>query len=159
MPEMNREALVELFRKLGAPDPTEWAHSQLSEGINQLGRFVFLRQAWRQVVPPDNSSWIDSVVEHGEARPLDPGAAAGPALQRMLDAGASRDDIHQLVRSMQSELLFAFCYLLEDPGELEQELTDMCWALVQTDHEGRIIDSIAGLHESVLETDPAARKP
>jgi hypothetical protein len=32
-------------RRLGAPDPEGWARSQLTEGITQLHRYLFLRQA------------------------------------------------------------------------------------------------------------------
>jgi hypothetical protein len=43
------QELTELFARLGAPRPESWARSQLEEGIPQLARFVFLRQA---VNPP-----------------------------------------------------------------------------------------------------------
>ena len=101
---MTVEKLTALFRKLGAPDPEGWARSQLDEGIDQLARFVFLRAAWKQVVPPDNAGWIDAWIDSAKARPTDPGAGAGPALQRMLAAGADRRDIHEVVRVMQWEL-------------------------------------------------------
>ena len=39
------DSLTERFRALGAQEPREWASSQISEGIPQLGRFLFLRQA------------------------------------------------------------------------------------------------------------------
>ena len=42
---MNERELTELFRKLGARDPSAWARSQTSEKIPQLARFLFLRQA------------------------------------------------------------------------------------------------------------------
>ena len=56
---MNIEKLTALFRKLGAPDPEGWARSQLDEGIDQLARYVFLREAWKRVVPPETANWID----------------------------------------------------------------------------------------------------
>jgi len=45
--EISKLKLTELFKKLGAEDPESWANSQVEEGINQLGRYLFLRQAWR----------------------------------------------------------------------------------------------------------------
>ncbi len=42
---MNEMELTELFARLGARDPEKWARSQIKEGIPQLARFLFLRQA------------------------------------------------------------------------------------------------------------------
>ena len=155
---MTIEELIALFRKLGAPDPEAWARSQIDEGIDQLARYVFLRQAWKSVVLPDDTSWIDALIASAKARPTDPGAGAGPSLQRLLAAGADRKDIHEVVRVMQWELLFSLCYLLEDPGELESEIADMSWRLMRTSRDGACIGPIGGLHESVLETEPAGRE-
>jgi hypothetical protein len=44
---MNQKDLAATFRKLGARDPEGWADSQVEEGIPQLARYLFLRQAWR----------------------------------------------------------------------------------------------------------------
>jgi hypothetical protein len=44
---MKLSDLTALFRKLGAPDPGQWARPQRDEGIDQVARFVFLRQAWK----------------------------------------------------------------------------------------------------------------
>jgi hypothetical protein len=37
--------LTKVFDKFGARDPRAWAKSQLTEGIPQLQRFLFLPQA------------------------------------------------------------------------------------------------------------------
>jgi hypothetical protein len=152
------EKLTLLFRKLGAPNPEGWAGSQIREGIDQLARYVFLRQAWKCVVPPEDASWIDAWIKSAKAQPSGPGAGAGPALERLLAAGVNRKDIHEVVRVMQWELLFGFCYLLEDPGQLEPEIADMSWQLMRTNDDGACIGHIGGLHESVLETEPAGRE-
>jgi hypothetical protein len=138
--------------------PEGWARSQIEEGIDQLARYVFLRQAWKSVVPPEDAGWIDAQIASAKARPSDPGAGAGPALQRLLAAQADRNDIHEVVRVMQWELLFSLCYLLEDPGELEPEIADMSWRLMRTRDDGACVGPISGLHESVLETEPAGRE-
>ncbi len=155
---MTVEALTSLFRKLGAPEPEGWAKSQIEEGIDQLARYLFLREAWKRVVPPDDASWIDACIASVRKRPRDPGAGAGGALERMLASGASPRDIHEVVRTMQWELQFSFCYLLEDPGDLEPEVADLSWQLTRTDDNGEGVGPICGLHESVLETDPSGRE-
>ena len=155
----NEERLADLFSRLGARDPGSWASSQVHEGINQLHRFLFLRQAWSNVVPEADHGWMDAVMASAQADPDAPYAGVGAALQRLLQAGAARDDLADLVRGMQAQLLFSLCYLLEDPSLEEAEVAGVGWALVETDENfeptGR---TIGGLHESVLETDPTGRE-
>jgi hypothetical protein len=110
------------------------------------------------VVSPHDTSWIDRTIENLKARQSHPGTWIGLALERLLVAGADRKDIHEVVRLMQYELLFSLCYLLDDPGELEPELADLSWRLVRTTHEGETIGTINGLHESVLDTEPAGHE-
>jgi hypothetical protein len=154
----NESQLRQLFSRVGAKDPEGWARSQAQEGINQLHRFLFLRQAWSNVVSEGDHAWMESAISRAEAYPDEPYAGVGGALKRLMNAGASRDDLSDLVRGMQAQLLFNLCYLLEDPSLAEPELAEVGWALVETDSEfeptGR---TIGALHESVLETDPTGR--
>jgi hypothetical protein len=155
---MDQKKLTALFEKLGARDPEGWARSQLEEGIPQLARFLFLRQAWRTVVSEGDSGWIAGAIASAEARPGDPYAGVGHALRSLRARGATNEELTDLVRGMQAELLFQICYLLEDPGELEPDVEDVTWSLVETDEEGNVLDDIRGLHESVLEMDPTGRE-
>src|SRR5262249_3401782 len=106
------EQLTELFRRSGARDPEGWANSEINEGINQLGRFLFLRQAWKQIVADGNEAWINSAVARAQKEPNGVGAGIGIALQRALSAGATREDLTEIVRGMQWQLLSDLCYLL-----------------------------------------------
>ncbi len=152
---MNENELTELFARLGARNPAQWAHSQATEGVPQLARFLFLRQAWKLVVDSQDASWIDE--QH--ARDMDqPGGAIGPALERVLAQGVSEADLTTIVRVMQWRLLSGLCYLLDDPGKLETEVGDIAWRLFQVDAQDQPIAIVGGLHESVLETDPAGRE-
>lgn len=155
---MKLSELTALFRKLGAPDPGQWARSQRDEGIDQLARFVFLRQAWKLIVAPDDAGWIDQTLAGEQPGRSEPCSGLGPALTRMLAAGAERDDIHEVVRVMQYELLASLCCMLEDPGELEDEIADLTWQLVRTKADGEVVGPIDGLHESLLELDPSGRE-
>ena|SRR5881394_1040480 len=155
---MNQKELTALFRRLGAPDPEGWALSQINEGIPQLARYVFLRQAWRNIVSEDDPAWITNKIERALAKPNDPYAGVGHALAKLRKRGATDQELTDLVRGMQAELLFSFCYLLEDPGEVEPEVPHIAWALAQIDSEGNVVGSIGGLHESVLATDPTGRE-
>jgi hypothetical protein len=151
---MDELELTELFRKLGARDPAGWARSQLDAGIPQLARYLFLRQAWRLVVRDKDPSWIDDL---GQIDTQAPGGQLGPAIDRLVSAGASRDDLTTIVRVMQWRLLAGLCYLLDDPGDLEPEVENIAWSLFQIDEDGCPINGIGGLIESVLETDPTGR--
>lgn len=150
--------LVELFRELGARDPEGWAASQVSEGANQLHRFLFLRQAWERVVSENNDAWIDQEIANSQRNPGQPFAGVGHALARMQAMGVSREDIVDLTRGMQARLLFDICYLLGDPSIREPGVEDLSWALVETNEDFEPTgESISGLHESVLDTDPTGR--
>lgn len=155
---MNQKQLAALFRKLGAPDPESMARSQINEGIPQLARFLFLRQAWREIVQEGDSNWIESALRRSEEHPDEPYAGVGHALKKLRARGATDEEITDVVRGMQAELLFSFCYLLEDPGDREAEVADMGWALVQVDEEGTILGGIEALHEDVLQMDPTGRE-
>ena len=155
---MTHDELAALFRKLGARGPDAWADSQLTEGIPQLARFLFLRQAWQNIVREEDPSWIGRYIEAAENSPNEPYAGVGHALKKLTARGATADEITDVVRGMQAELLFSFCYLLEDAGDVEPEVAGVLWALVQIDDEGNVIGPIEALHESVLETDPTGRE-
>ena len=152
------EELVNLFGKLGARKPEEWASSQINEGINQLGRFLFLRQAWKKVISEDDHSWIEREIADADRNPGKPGSSIGRALRNLLANGSKKRDISDVVRVMQYDLLFGLCYLLDDPGELGPEVGNISWGLVEFSENREPTAPIAGLHESVLEMDPTGRE-
>ena len=152
---MTEQELADLFDKLGAQDPAGWAHSQVSEGIPQLARFLFLREAWKLVVKETDLSWISEV---GQTKGDGPGDAIGPAINRLMSANVSREDLSIVVRVMQWRLLSGLCCLVDDPGVLEREVDDIAWRLFQVDEDGRPIVALGCLIESVLETDPTGRE-
>ena len=152
---MRTDDLTELFRKLGAPNPAEWARSQRDENLPQLARFLFLREAWKLVVADDDPSWIrDRIADD----PSGPGGEIVPALKRLLVAGVTGADLTTVVRIMQWRVLFGLCLLLDAPPSLEEEVKDIAWRLFQVDEDERPTIAITGVHESVLETDPTGRE-
>lgn len=154
---MDKRELTELFRQLGATNPDDWAQSQITEGIPQLARYLFLRQAWRNIVNENDPAWIDNAIEYAHAYTDAPYAGVGHALVKLRKRGATDEEITDLVRGMQAELLFSLCYLLDDPGDVEREVPSISWSLIQVDEDGNSVGSIGALHESVLETDPTGR--
>lgn len=142
-------ALTALFAKLGCRDPEMWARSQVEEGINQLGRFLFLRHAWAEAVPQGSTEWIDNILQNCPA-----GTASGAAWRRLLGSGADRADLARIVRDTQAEMIFAMCRLLDGPDEVDPPVSDFQWRLFEVDAEGQCTAPIGFLHESVWELDP-----
>jgi hypothetical protein len=151
-------SLTELFRKLGAPYPEGWAKSEVEEGIPQLLRFLFLREAWKNVLAEDDTAWVDAYIAHSDRRKDGPYAGIGHALKKLRACGVRDQDITDVVRGMQAELLFGVCYLLDGHDASEPEVADILWSLFQTDTDGKPLRSFGALHESVLETDPTGRE-
>lgn len=160
MRDITEEELTDLFRKLGAQDPEQWAHSQAAEGIPQLLRFLFLKDAWSFVCPDGDSSWIDRQIEYAEKHSHAPYAGLGQAFARCRAAGVSDKDLIEIARCLQAQMIFEIGYLL-DGGSLtdisdEEQVT---WGLFQTNESGVPFGpAVGGLHESVLEMDPTGRE-
>jgi hypothetical protein len=156
---LTEDDLVYLFRRLGAPSPEDWAHSQVTEGIPQLARFLFLKQAWSNVVPEGDTAWIEDAIRSAQVRPNEAYAGLGAALARCKAAGASAGDLTEIARCVQAELLFAIAYLLEGPSDDLNIDVDFSWGLFETDEHGQPTKyRIGDLHESVLELDPTGRE-
>lgn len=151
-----KERLTDLFTQLGATDPESWASSQVDEGINQLGRYLFLKEAWARVID-DDSSWIDREIKASDSRPNDPYSGTGQALAALISEGANRQLLTDVVRGMQAELLFDLCSLMDDPGDIP-EVPDIDWCLMEVSEDGSVLRPIQALHESVLEMDPTGRE-
>ena len=151
--------LATLFRELGAREPEQWAHSQVTDGIPQLLRFLFLSQAWSSVIAEGDGKWIDRTIEHSSRRPDAPYAGLGLALSRCRAKGVPDEDLTEIARCLQAEMLFAVAYLLDGPESGPVPLEELSWGLFQMDEEGRPVGpQVCGLHESVLELDPTGRE-
>jgi hypothetical protein len=91
--------------------------------------------------------------------PHEPGGELGPAVDRILAAGARPEDPTTVVRVMQWHLLARLCVLMEDPGGgLEEEVEDIWWNLFLLDDDDRLTVPVEALLESVIETDPTGRE-
>ena len=155
----SQDELALLFKALGAPDPEQWARSQVTEGIPQLLRFLFLKQAWSSVLSEDSVRWIDNEIRDADAHPDRPYAGLGLALARCRALGVSPADLNAMARCFQAQMLFAVAYLLDGPLPDNELLEDVSWGLFQTDESGRPIGpKVCGLHESVLELDPTGQE-
>jgi len=154
-PEELRQ-LTEVFQKTGAPQPEDWARSQLEEGIPQLAVYCFTKSLWEGVVDENDPDWIDEQIEASAKWPHGECAMAGPALTEMLSRGVSREAITDLVRVMQYQTLFHVCVLIDGASVPDLPVKD--WTLYQTDDEGKPLDIIQGTHEVLVSLDPTGRE-
>ncbi|MEP5758776.1 MAG: hypothetical protein ABJ327_05565 [Litoreibacter sp.] len=157
MPQTTKD-LAMLFETLGAPDPQGWAQSEAEEGIPQLHRFLFLRQAWKKVVSETDTDWPNRTANLEEADSEVPFAGVSHALSGLLAKGATSEEIIDLVRGVQAQFLLDICYLLEDPNLEEDDVEDVSWGLYKLDDEDQPVSAVSDLHESALEMDPTGRE-
>lgn len=156
----NVEELTKLFASLGASEPELWATSQMDEGIPQVLRFMFLKQAWNYIVTEGDTAWIDEQIENAKKYPEEPYAGLGVALEHCLEHGADPKRLSEIARCLQAQMLFNLGYLLDGPAySMSESLDDVAWGLFQVDEEGKPFgEQIGGLDESVLEMDPTGRE-
>jgi hypothetical protein len=143
------DRLSSWFASRRANDPDGWAISEVHEDIPQQTRFLFLRGVWRNM--------------HETA---DDALASERAVRLMRD-GADPTDLRLLIQHALCSLAFNLIYLIDEPdGSSWQEsdghfASDVApseprWALTEISPDGRPTDrAVRGLHESLLDTDPA----
>ena len=156
----SKEELTKVFTDLGASSPELWAKSQMEEGIPQLLRFLFLKNAWHYVVAEGDSSWIEEQIKLARKWPQAPYAGLGQTLEKLRNQGVANEDLTTIARCLQAQMIFSLGYLLDSgPSEQTEEIQDVTWGLFQVDDDGHPLGpAISGLHESVLELDPTQRE-
>lgn len=150
------DSLTETFRAYGAPDPEEWARSQINEGIPQLALFSFAKSLWAGVLSEDDTSWIDEEIRWSDEHREEPCAQAGAALREMLARDVSRSAIIDLVRVVQYEALYHACAIID--GARVEKVPITSFLLFQTDEEDQPIVGLPGTHEVLFELDPTGRE-
>ena len=113
---------------------------------------------------PEGADWIEdrrAIVR----KPNEPLSGVAPALDRILSKGVSVQDLTEVVRALQYEVLFGMSYLVDDPApatvgiesELEAVGSRVRWGLFELDAALLPMRQIGALHESALDTDPTGR--
>lgn len=136
------QALEAVFTALGARDPARWARSHVEDGVDQIGRFVFLRALWGRVVR--DGRFVDKVrKERSELTAV---------VERLLLAGVDEADVVALVRAMQVRLLVDACQIVDDPSDNDEGVR---WGLWRMDKRGLPLWQLGDLRLDLLEVDPA----
>lgn len=137
------ECLRLRFEALGAADADDRARSEVMENLPHLARFALLRSLWRAPI----DGWAD------------PGAFAGlPAAQRLLAAGADKEDLVGLARAVAYEAVFETLDELDSGGDVNASGMDVGWIVMESGEDGAPTGrALAGLHEDLLTSDPSGR--
>ncbi|WP_214325375.1 hypothetical protein [Nonomuraea sediminis] len=141
---MNQD-LQDLFASLGADDPQAWAHSEISEDIPQLARFLALRHIWPDLI----SSWAA------------PGALEGiPAASRLLARDVNPVDLARVAQVAAYEAVFSLLYTLTAYGRDDKAPANTPgWRLMETAPSGELTGrAVQSLHEDLLTMDPSGRE-
>ncbi len=92
---------------------------------------------WRNVINVNlREASLDNIIDNCKRDPSGPFGDTGPAIERMLAAGASRRDLCLVLRATAYEAAFGALYSLSDPGTDEGE-------------------NVSGLYEELLMADPS----
>lgn len=148
--KLKAQTMIEQMQELGATNAESWVHSEITENIPQLARFLILQQLWKEIesFDKDVSSWTKFFIEDAEKRPQNPFAESGFALKRMIQLGISLEDIGKVAKLVAFESIFQAVHTI-DEGYVSEELP--FWELIETDSEGKPTGrSIQGLHEDLL---------
>lgn len=137
------ESLRARFEALGAADAADWAKSEICEGLPHLARFVLLRSLWRGPI----GGWAD------------PDAFDQlPVAQRLLAAGANKEDLVRLARAVAYEAVFATLDELDSGSDVNVSGIDVGWLVMESAEDGAPTGrALSGLHEDLLTMDPSGR--
>lgn len=153
--------LTERFRQAGAPEPEEWASSEVRQGIAQLARFTFLRSVWPDIINTWlDAAWIDEWISAARAQPTGPFADAGLALQRMRENGIAPIDVSSVARATAYAVVFAVLYKVGYGADKELDDEYPGWRLMELDLKSGELTGrdVGALYESVLSLDPTGRE-
>jgi hypothetical protein len=151
------ETLTEIFRQAGASDPEQWAISQIEEGINQLGRFSFLKSITTEWLKENALDWVDNQIAFSYSNPCDPCSQLPKALKEMLEKNVSREAIVDLIRVIQYNALHHVCSTIDGAYGASTPVSN--WGLYELDEEEYTpTEPITMLHESLLEFDPSGKE-
>lgn len=100
-------------------------------------RAEFLDQLWTEIINGRmHERWIDAAIAHSKRKPDAPFADLGPALERLLAAGAARRDLCLIARHASYEAVFQVLCMLDDPGIDSDENTMLYEELLGADPSG-----------------------
>jgi hypothetical protein len=147
---MNRDELIEQIAKLVPNNPSEWADSQIEEGIDQLSRAKALAMLWSSVAKFNDRTMIrtESKCLPETERPF---GLYGMILKHMLEAGITENEIMYFIQCNQVEIINGIVGVSDGFSE-DEPFGDVRLPIVNDENNEVILPD--GLHESILEFAP-----
>lgn len=99
-------------------------------------REELLIHLWKEVIDTNlRDAVLDNIIANCKLNPTGPFGDTGPAIERILSAGASRSDLCLVMRSAAYEAAFGTLYSLSEPGS-DDDLTTLYEELLMADPGG-----------------------
>lgn len=100
-------------------------------------RQEFVTYLWTDVINTHlRHDALDNIIAHCRRRPADPFGDTGPAIERLLVAGASTGDLRLLLRATAYEAVFGTLNALGDPGVDDNDVLMLHEELLMADPSG-----------------------
>ena len=122
----------------------------------------FLRGIWQNVIPRPEREWVERAA--AVERTADPLGDFGPLVKKMLDHGMTPEEVARFAQIVGYETAFGLLYHLDDSSASYDAMPnnaaeEHCWQLFSVDPEtDEPIESVGGMHESLLSADPSGRE-
>jgi hypothetical protein len=167
---MDTSELARILEALGHDPKSAAYYARADNARETLIRSAFLHMLWGLVIAEDahrdgQPAWIEAWVRT-EGDGATPSWGVGAALRRVLDKGVDPEDLTDIVRAEQWEVIYNVCQLLDGEwlGELREKfkgLPEFSWRLfevsVDEDYEAHPVRPIEDLHSQLGEVDPSGR--
>lgn len=141
--------LVQRMRELGAPNPEQWALSEISEDVAQEARWLLLRAIW--------PTSIDAFKPEGAA------FQASQAVRRLVDAGADPAELSRALRYAAHYGTFSTLTELDSAVAVNAPADAPGWRVMETRFDDELGDhkltgrDVGALHESLNDADPSGQ--
>jgi hypothetical protein len=163
--------MKKVFERLGHDAETAECYAEQDDAEEMVVRSAFLHMLWALVIREDKHvdgepAWIEEWLRGARKRGEPPKGVAA-ALQRMLDKGVDPEDLTDVVRAMQWEIIDNVAQLIDGEwiSDLRQEipgLPEFSWRLYQVrvdeDYEAHPLRELTDLHPQLVEVDPSGRE-
>jgi hypothetical protein len=165
------DKLKPVFEGLGHDEESAAYYAKSDDANRMVVRSAFLHMLWSLVIDEDSHvagepRWIEEWLR-GARRDGEPPTGVAAAVQRVMDKGVDSEDLTDIVRAQQYEIIYNVCQLLDGEwlGHLREQLPDLppfSWRLYEVaedeNYEVTPVRPIDGLHEQLGEVDPADRE-
>ncbi|MCA9676534.1 MAG: hypothetical protein H6708_28810 [Kofleriaceae bacterium] len=158
------------FEALGYSESTAGYYAGTADPHVALVRGAFLHMLWSLVIDEDHHvdrepAWIESWMRSARKRGEVPTGLAA-TLQRVLDKGVDPEDLTDIVRAQQWEIIYNVCQLLDGEwlDDLRNKLPDLpgfSWRLYEVavgdDYVASPVRALEDLHAELGDLDPTGR--